>query len=448
VTDWDSDTNVTHETEVPSPSTTVRDRASLVVLAGPRVGTLVRIEGRELIIGRSLRAELCVDDDGVSRHHARIRPGDGGIWIEDLESRNGTFVNGVKVTTPVRLEDGDKIHVGRSSIVKFTYHDALDDSFQERVVVSALRDPLTRLYNKRYFDERLDAELRFAHRHGSQLALLMIDVDHFKRVNDQRGHLVGDTVLTSVAQALARAIRNEDVAARFGGEEFVVILRATGLDQALLLGRAPAAQDRGAAHRDRRRPAAAGDRVDRRRRAQPGRRHRRRAGRGGGSRAVRGQASRPQPRRGRGVGVGGGGGGGAALDARAVGVVHRPERHRDRVARRRRCRWSSAARQVGGVDRRAAGVDHRQADRAAEGVAVAAGADVADRRSSRQTTSAWNSSGSGSSTRSCTSRGVSGPAALRASTASLPRKPPGLPRSTAKPRPASSGPSVLSMSWP
>jgi two-component system cell cycle response regulator len=142
VTDWDSDTNVTHETEVPSPSTTVRDRASLVVLAGPRVGTLVRIEGRELIIGRSLRAELCVDDDGVSRHHARIRPGDGGIWIEDLESRNGTFVNGVKVTTPVRLEDGDKIHVGRSSIVKFTYHDALDDSFQERVVVSALRDPL------------------------------------------------------------------------------------------------------------------------------------------------------------------------------------------------------------------------------------------------------------------------------------------------------------------
>ena len=172
----------------------------------------------------------------MSRHHARIRPGEGGIWIEDLGSRNGTFVNGIKVTGPVRLEDGDKIHVGRSSIVKFTYHDALDDSFQERVVVSALRDPLTRLYNKRYFDERLDAELRFAHRHGSQLALLMIDVDHFKRVNDQRGHLVGDTVLASVAQALARAIRNEDVVARVGGEEFVVILRATALDQALLLG--------------------------------------------------------------------------------------------------------------------------------------------------------------------------------------------------------------------
>ena len=168
MTDWDSDTNVTHETEVPSPATTVRDRASLVVLAGPRVGTLVRIEGGEVVIGRSLRAELCLDDDGVSRHHARIRASDGAIVIEDLGSRNGTFVNGVRVAGAVTLEDGDKIHVGRASILKFTYHDALDDSFQERVVVSALRDPLTRLYNKRYFDERLDAELRFAHRHGSQ----------------------------------------------------------------------------------------------------------------------------------------------------------------------------------------------------------------------------------------------------------------------------------------
>ncbi len=235
MTDWDSDTNVTHETEVPSPATTVRDRASLVVLAGPRVGTLVRIEGGEVVIGRSLRAELCLDDDGVSRHHARIRASDGAIVIEDLGSRNGTFVDGVPVAGAVTLEDGDKIHVGRASILKFTYHDALDDSFQERVVVSALRDPLTRLYNKRYFDERLDAELRFAHRHGSQVALLMIDVDHFKLVNDERGHLVGDTVLTAVAHALGRAIRNEDVVARFGGEEFVVLLRATGLEHALLL---------------------------------------------------------------------------------------------------------------------------------------------------------------------------------------------------------------------
>jgi two-component system, cell cycle response regulator len=234
LTDWDSDTNVTHETEVPSPNATVRDRASLVVLAGPRVGTMVRIDA-DVVIGRSLRAELCLDDDGVSRHHARIRLIDGAAWLEDLKSRNGTFVNGLRVASPVLLHDGDKVHVGRGSILKFTFHDALDDSFQERVVVSALRDALTQLYNKRYFDERLDAELRFAHRHGTELALLMIDVDHFKSVNDLRGHLIGDSVLVSVAATLARAIRNEDVVARYGGEEFVVILRATALDHAMLL---------------------------------------------------------------------------------------------------------------------------------------------------------------------------------------------------------------------
>ena len=233
--DWDSDTNVTHETEVPHPKATVRDRASLVVLAGPRVGSLIRLDSAELNIGRSLRAELCLDDDGVSRHHARIRRDDDAVWVEDLESRNGTFVNGVRVTAPVKLEDGDKIHVGRGSILKFTYHDALDDSFQERMVDSALRDPMTRLYNKKYFAERLDGELRFAQRHGSQLAVLMIDVDHFKLVNDHRGHLIGDAVLAAVALTLARAVRNEDVVARYGGEEFVVLLRATAIDAAELL---------------------------------------------------------------------------------------------------------------------------------------------------------------------------------------------------------------------
>lgn len=233
--DWDADTNVTHESEVPAPRATVRDRASLVVLAGPRVGTLFRIESDELNIGRSLRAEICVDDDGVSRMHARIVRQDDGFFLDDLRSRNGTYVNGVRVVAPVRLTDGDKIHVGRGSILKFAYHDALDDSFQARMVDSALRDPLTRLYNQRYFAERLDAELRFARRHGSELAVLMIDIDHFKDVNDRRGHLVGDSVLTAVALNLARAVRNEDVVARHGGEEFVVLLRATSIDAAVLL---------------------------------------------------------------------------------------------------------------------------------------------------------------------------------------------------------------------
>lgn len=235
MSDWDTDTNVTHESEQPSPRATRRDRACLLVLSGARVGAVFHLDRSELMIGRSQRAELLFEDDGVSRTHARIRREGSEYQVEDLGSRNGTFVNGLRVKSPTRVQDGDKIQLGRSTILKFTYHDALDDSYQERMIESALRDPLTRLYNKRYFDERIDAELRFARRHGSSLALLMIDVDHFKRVNDERGHLAGDTVLREVAAALQRAVRNEDVVARYGGEELVVLSRAISLEPAINL---------------------------------------------------------------------------------------------------------------------------------------------------------------------------------------------------------------------
>ena len=235
MSDWDTDTNVTHESEQPSPKATRRDRACLLVLSGARVGAVFHVDRTELMIGRSQRAELSFEDDGVSRTHARIRREGSDHIVEDLGSRNGTFVNGVRVRTPTRVVDGDKIQLGRSTILKFTFHDALDDSYQERMIESALRDPLTRLYNKRYFDERFDAELRFAKRHGTQLSLLMLDVDHFKRVNDERGHLAGDTVLREVSAALQRAVRNEDVVARYGGEELVVLSRSISREAALHL---------------------------------------------------------------------------------------------------------------------------------------------------------------------------------------------------------------------
>ena len=188
-----------------------------------------------MIVGRSQRADIAVDDDGVSRSHARLRREGEAVWLEDLGSRNGTFVNGVRVRGPIRLADGDKVQLGRGTILKFTYHDALDDSYQERLIESALRDGLTRLYNKRYFDERIDAEVRFARRHASQLGLLLIDVDHFKKINDGRGHLAGDAVLQAVAHTLAQGVRTEDVVARYGGEEIVVLTRAIGVDGALHL---------------------------------------------------------------------------------------------------------------------------------------------------------------------------------------------------------------------
>src|SRR5439155_15254986 len=104
--------------------------------------------------------------------------------------------------------------------------------FHENLLSSALRDGLTKLFNKRYLMDRLDSELKFAQRHETSVSLLMIDVDHFKKINDTRGHLAGDAVLAHYAQVLLRAVRNEDVVARFGGEEFAIILRAIGIDPA------------------------------------------------------------------------------------------------------------------------------------------------------------------------------------------------------------------------
>jgi two-component system cell cycle response regulator len=233
LSEWDVDTSITHLADAnENRGVTRRDRACLVVLSGPRVGAVFRLDRPSTVLGRSGQADVNIDDDGVSRNHVRILRNDDAIICEDMGSRNGTFVNGTKLTQPLVLADGDKIQLGRGTILKFTFHDALDDSYQQRMVESALRDPLTRLYNKRYFDDRLDAELRFARRHGTSLALLLIDVDHFKRVNDNRGHLAGDKVLAEIAATLTQAVRNEDVVARYGGEELVVLSRAIGDDGA------------------------------------------------------------------------------------------------------------------------------------------------------------------------------------------------------------------------
>jgi two-component system cell cycle response regulator len=197
---------------------------------------MFKIPGGEAVIGRGRTAEVRLFDEGVSREHARIRTDGIRLYVEDLGSRNGTFCNGKKVDAPVPLGDGDKIQVGRTTILKFTYHDALDESFHEQMYESALRDALTKAYNKRYFADRLDGEFRFARRHDTSMALLMLDIDHFKKINDTYGHPAGDAVLVAVADALTRSVRNEDVVARYGGEEFAIILRSINVEGGRMLG--------------------------------------------------------------------------------------------------------------------------------------------------------------------------------------------------------------------
>jgi two-component system cell cycle response regulator len=229
--DWDDETSVTEQASMEQPEKPgARERAYLIVLAGESVGEMFKLPVGPATIGRGRTSEVSLHDEGVSRAHARIVADGGEIFVEDLESRNGTYVNGDRVFGRSKLRDGDKIQVGRTTILKFTYHDSLEESFQKQMYESALRDGLTKVYNKRYFTERIASEMRFAVRHKAMLALLLVDIDHFKKVNDTFGHLAGDRVLCAVATALARSVRNEDVVARYGGEEFAVLLRATPLE--------------------------------------------------------------------------------------------------------------------------------------------------------------------------------------------------------------------------
>jgi diguanylate cyclase (GGDEF)-like protein len=219
---WDDVTDVSGPEDI-ARGAGKRDKAYLIVLAGSNVGEMYLIDG-DTTVGRGADADLRLTDDGISRLHCRIRAIGDTLSVEDLDSRNGTYCNGRRITER-SLSDGDKIQVGRTTILKFTYHDLLEESFQRQMFDSALRDPLTRAYNKRYFDDRLVSELRFSLRHQTPLALLLFDLDHFKQINDERGHVAGDKALVVFSAHMRATIRNEDVFARYGGEEFAIITR-------------------------------------------------------------------------------------------------------------------------------------------------------------------------------------------------------------------------------
>jgi diguanylate cyclase (GGDEF)-like protein len=204
----------------------------LFALVGSQQGAVFTLTPPSVSVGRDDGVDVRLDDDTVSGRHARLLLNDDGASLEDLGSRNGTFVNERRVRGICPLVDGDHVRFGSTTVVKFAMTDELEERALTTLFALTLRDPLTRLYNRRYFDDRLHSEFSFARRHRALLALLLIDIDHFKPVNDTWGHPMGDAVLKLVASSIERVMRPEDVLARFGGDEFVVIARATSLRNA------------------------------------------------------------------------------------------------------------------------------------------------------------------------------------------------------------------------
>ncbi len=210
-------------------------RGTLTVMNGLDAGRIAAIEGgAAVVVGRDPDVDLWSDDPSISRRHARFgRDAEGNVYVEDLGSTNGTFVRGQRVTL-ARLAPGDYVQLGATLLVRFEIIDGTDEALRRQLYEASVLDPLTHAYNRRYFAKRLAAEVAHARRGRTSLAALMFDVDHFKEFNDRFGHLPGDRALCFVTAQVMRLIREEDLLARYGGDEFVALAR-TPEDQAVRL---------------------------------------------------------------------------------------------------------------------------------------------------------------------------------------------------------------------
>jgi two-component system cell cycle response regulator len=209
--------------------------ACLVVIHAPVQTDLGRryvLDKDVITIGRGRDNDIVLPSDCVSRRHSRLERRNESVHVVDLQSTNGTFVN--DDTTPVKdraLARGDQLKIG-DTIFKYLSGSDLEVQYHEIVFRMAVTDGLTNLANRKQLDTMLSEEIPRAHRHGRELSVLMLDIDHFKRINDTHGHLTGDSVLRSLASILSKRLRPNDRLGRYGGEEFCAILPETPLGNA------------------------------------------------------------------------------------------------------------------------------------------------------------------------------------------------------------------------
>jgi len=212
-------------------------RPALVFLSGDLLAVPIPLEREEVILGRALEADVRVNDTKISRQHARIttvkeETGTERYIITDLFSRNGTFLNGHKITRE-ELQNGDKITIGEH-IFRFDLLDEIDIEYQKHIHRLLSHDDLTGLLSSRSFFSELRREAGRAKAENRGFCVLMMDIDHFKKVNDTYGHLTGSKTLEEMGACIMQNLRSGDAASRFGGEEFAAFLLDASLSQALV----------------------------------------------------------------------------------------------------------------------------------------------------------------------------------------------------------------------
>lgn len=213
----------------------------LVIIRGLESGRVLRIGRGDVTMGRARDCALVLADRGVSARHARLslsNPEDtegsegyrgAKFVLEDLESKNGTFFAGAAITEPMELSFGDSFQLGPDVIIRLNRMTAAEDQAARHLYASSMRDGmLTNLFNRRYFVQRLHSEAAHSARHKTPLSVLVLNIDHFKKINATQGHGAGDAVLQNFARVIQRELRAEDVVARVESQDFAVLLRGLG----------------------------------------------------------------------------------------------------------------------------------------------------------------------------------------------------------------------------
>lgn len=209
----------------------------LVVIYSQEPGMLGKrfvLDHDPVSVGRGADNDIALDGDSVSRQHAYFRQRGSAWYVEDSHSTNGTYVNEEQILGERVLVNADRVKIG-PSILKFLSGADAEAKYHEEIYRMTIVDGLTQIHNKRYLFEALERELVRARRHERALSLLMFDIDLFKGINDQFGHLAGDHALRELARLVQDRIRRDEVFARYGGEEFVIVLPETALDGATAL---------------------------------------------------------------------------------------------------------------------------------------------------------------------------------------------------------------------
>jgi len=192
------------------------------------------LDSSPIRVGRGVENNIVLEGDSVSRRHAHFEQRIGSWWCVDDGSTNGSYLNDEQIMRESRLGNGDRIKIG-PTIFKFLSGEDVESQYHEEIYRMTIIDGLTQVHVKRYLLEQLDKELMRARRHARDLSFLMLDIDHFKKINDRHGHLAGDHILKEVARLLSQRIRRDETLARYGGEEFAIVLPETTLEGARAL---------------------------------------------------------------------------------------------------------------------------------------------------------------------------------------------------------------------